>query len=80
MSVCFETSQNVIQSTFLADFSFDFAEGSFLLLNRQKHWRLVWLSQTLLYSKAYISQQVITLSDFYSTCGNKYHAIKTSSV
>ena len=41
MSVYFETLQTVIQSTPMADFSFGFAEGSFLLLNGQKHLRLV---------------------------------------
>ena len=41
MSVYFETKQTVIQSTPMADFSFDFAEGSFLLLNGQKHLRSV---------------------------------------
>ena len=41
MSVYFETLQTVIQSTPMADFSFDFAEGSFLLLNVQKHLRSV---------------------------------------
>ena len=41
MSVYFETLQTVIQSTPMADFSFGFAEGSFLLLNGQKHWRSV---------------------------------------
>ena len=35
MSVYFETQQTVIQSTLMADFRFDFAEGSFLLLNGQ---------------------------------------------
>ena len=34
----------------------------------------------LFYSQANISQQVITLSDFYWACENKYHAMKTSSV
>ena len=33
--------QTVIQFTPMADFSFDFAEGSFLLLNGQKHLRSV---------------------------------------
>ena len=37
MSVYFETYQTVIQSTSMADFSFGFTEGSFLLLNGQKH-------------------------------------------
>ena len=41
MSVYFETHQTVIQSTPMADFSFGFAEGSFLLLNSQKHLRSV---------------------------------------
>ena len=41
MSVYFETLQIVIQSTPMADFSFGFAEGSFLLLNDQKHLRSV---------------------------------------
>ena len=37
MSVYFETYQTVIQSTPMADFSFGFTEGSFQLLNGQKH-------------------------------------------
>ena len=41
MSVYFETYQTVIQSTPMADFSFGFTEGSFLLLNGQKHLRSV---------------------------------------
>ena len=41
ISVYFETLQTVIQSTPMADFSFDFAEGSFLLLNSQEHLRSV---------------------------------------
>ena len=41
MSVYFETYQTVIQSTPMADFSFVFAEGNFLLLNGQKHLRSV---------------------------------------
>ena len=41
MSVYFETEQTVIQSTPIADFSFGFTEGSFLLLNGQKHLRSV---------------------------------------
>ena len=35
MSVYYETYQTVIQSTSMADFSFGFTEGSFLLLNGQ---------------------------------------------
>ena len=41
MSFYFETQKTVIQSTPMADFSFGFAEGSFLLLNGQKHLRSV---------------------------------------
>ena len=41
MSVYFETYETVIQSTPIADFSFGFAEGSFVLLNGQKHLRSV---------------------------------------
>ena len=41
MSVYFETQQTVIQSTPMADFSFGFTSGSFLLLNGQKHLRSV---------------------------------------
>ena len=41
MSVYFESQKNVIQSTPMADFSFGFTEGSFLLLNGQKHLRSV---------------------------------------
>ena len=41
MSLYFESYQTVIQSTPMADFSFGFAEGSFLLLNGQKHLRSV---------------------------------------
>ena len=37
MSIYFETQQIVNQSTPLAEFSFGFAEGSFLQLNGQKH-------------------------------------------
>ena len=36
--------------------------------------------RTLQNSQANISQQVITLSDFYSVCENKYHVMKTSAV
>ena len=39
MSVYFETQQTVIQSTPMVDFSFGFTEGSFLLLNDEKHLR-----------------------------------------
>ena len=35
--VTLETYQTVIQSTSLADISFGFTEGSFLLLNGEKH-------------------------------------------
>ena len=41
MSVYFETSQTVIQSTSVADFCFGFTEGSFSLLNGQRHLRSV---------------------------------------
>ena len=41
MSVYLETQQNVIQSAPMPDFSFGFTEGSFLLLNGQKHLRSV---------------------------------------
>ena len=41
MLVYFETWQTVVQSTPMADFSFGFTEGSFLLLNGQKHLRSV---------------------------------------
>ena len=41
MSLYFETSQTVIQSTPMDDFSFGFVEDSFLLLNGQKHLRSV---------------------------------------
>ena len=41
MSVYFETQQTVIQSTPVAEFSFGFAEGSFLLLTGLKHLRSV---------------------------------------
>ena len=41
MSVYFETWQTVIQSTPLADISFGFTEGSFLLLKGQKQFRSV---------------------------------------
>ena len=41
MSVYFETYQTVIQSTPMADFSFGFTEGGFLLLNGQNHLRSV---------------------------------------
>ena len=37
----FKTQQTVIQSTPVADFSFDFTEGSFSLLNSQKRLRSV---------------------------------------
>ena len=96
MSVYFET---VIQSTPMGNFSFGFTEGSFLLLNGQKHLRSVAedliskeQKRTKRYyqkrrrhgyyrnSQAIIFQQVITLSDFYSACENKCHAMKTSSV
>ena len=39
MLVYFETQQTVIQSTPMVDFSFGFNEGSFLLLNDEKHLR-----------------------------------------
>ena len=41
MSVYFENKQSVTQSSPMADFSFGFTEGSFLLLNGQKHLRSV---------------------------------------
>ena len=41
MSVYSENYQTVIQFTPMADFSFGFAEGSFLLLNGKKHLRSV---------------------------------------
>ena len=41
VSVYFETQQVVIQFTPIDDFSFGFTEGSFLLLNGQKHLRSV---------------------------------------
>ena len=41
MSVYFETQQSIIQYTPTADFSFGFTEGSFLLLNGQKHLRTI---------------------------------------
>ena len=41
MSVYFETKQTAIQSTPMTDFSFGLTEGSFLLLNGQKHLRSV---------------------------------------
>ena len=41
MSVYFKTKQTVIQYTPVADFSFGFAECSFLLSNGQKHLRSV---------------------------------------
>ena len=41
MKVYFETQQTVIQSTPMADFTFGFTEGSFLLLNGQKHLKSV---------------------------------------
>ena len=37
----FETWQTVIQSAPMADFSFGFTEGSFLVLNSQKYFRSV---------------------------------------
>ena len=37
MSAHFKTYQTVIQSTSMADFTFGFTKGSFLLLNGQKH-------------------------------------------
>ena len=98
MSVYVETQQTVIQFTPVADFSFGFTEGQFLLLNGQKHLRSVAedlrsnkqkelnelsktaKARTLQRSQANFSQRVITLSDFYSTCENKYHVMKTSFV
>ena len=41
MSVYFETWQTVIQSAPVIAFNFGFTEGSFLLLNGQKHLRPV---------------------------------------
>ena len=41
MPVHFETYQAVIQSKPMAEFSFGFTEGSFLLLNGRKHLRSV---------------------------------------
>ena len=41
MSVYFETSKTVILSTPMADYSFGFTEGSFLLFKGQKHLRSV---------------------------------------
>ena len=84
------------QSTLIAEFNFGFTEGSFLLLNGQKHFRSI--AEDLISNKqkrtkqafqkgediiklsANISQQVITLSDFHSACENKCHVIKTLSV
>ena len=79
----------------MADFSFGFTEGSFLLLDGQKHLRSVAEDLTSnkqkrtkrIYQKQRhyltlkpIFQQVITLSDFYSVCENIYKEMKTSSV
>ena len=95
MSVYFEIYQTVIQSTSMADLSFDFTEGSFLLLNGQKHLmsvaedltsnkqkrtKRIYQKQVRKNSQANISQQVITLSDLCSACENKYHVMETSSV
>ena len=41
MLLYFETSQTVIQSTPMSDFSLGFPEGRFLPLNGQKHLRSV---------------------------------------
>ena len=73
----------------MAEFSFDFTEGSFLQSNGQKHLRSVISKKEpnkfikngdYINSQANISQQVITLSDFYSVCENECQVMKTSSV
>ena len=78
----------------MAEFSFDFTEGCFLHLDGQKHLKSV--AEDLISNKQkelneFIkngegkdimkrSKQIITLSDFYLACENKYHVMKTSSV
>ena len=64
----------------MAEFSFGFTEGSFLQLNGQKDLRSVAEELISNKQKRTISQQVITLSDFYSACENKYQVMKTSMV
>ena len=49
MSIYFETYQIVIQSTSMANFSFGFTEGSFLLLKGQK--RLMSVAEDLTSNK-----------------------------
>ena len=78
----------------MADFSFGFTEGSFLLLNGQKHLRSV--AEDLISNKQKRTERinkkrrrngcyktlkpVMPLSDFYSACENKYHVMNTSSI
>ena len=74
----------------MAEFSFGFTVGSFLQLNGEKHSRSVaedLISDKQKITKqngegtdiiklsANISQQVITLSDVYLVCENKYHVM-----
>ena len=79
MSVYFETLQTVIQSTPMADFSFGFTEGSFLLLNGQEYWRLV--AEDLLSNKQKElnkiikngeSTDIIKLSSQYFSTGHNF--------
>ena len=70
MSVYFETWQTVIQSTPMADFSFGFTEGSFLLLNGQKHLRSV--------AKDLINNKQKELNEFIKN-GEGTNIIKLSS-
>ena len=72
----------------MAEFSFGLAESSFLQLNDKKHSRSV--AEDLksnkqkrtkrIYQERRRHGKVITLSDFYSVCENKYYLMKTSSV
>ena len=79
----------------MADFSFGFTEGSFLLLNGQKQLRSV--AEDLINNKEKTTKRIyrkrqrdghyetlkpifLNRSDLYSACENNYHMMKTSSV
>ena len=79
MSVYFETYETVIQSTSMADFSFGFTEGSFLLLNGQK--RLMSVAEDLTdnkkkepneFIKNDVSTDIIKLSSQYLSTGHNF--------
>ena len=53
-----------------------------VISNKQKTTKRIYQNgegTDIINSHANISEQVITLSDIYSACENKYHVMKTSS-